>query len=416
MTTDPLNGWITHATKWRAPIQPPTPPVHKHFIDGADWPQVEWPTFPKSPGLSPRWTGEGDWGQFIMGVGGAACADYEPAAGYWCLDPPRGIATPAHASGVYATHELLPNAFDEHGKFAYNDTRHAVVHAWRPAHWYMNMWEVGAAVTQPHTLAGNSEQSLVSSSSAAGSSTANTTVTPPAGVLLPFTRGGFQGAEGTSEGAEWYIENVLEELDATTEWYYDEDIQTLYFLPNSTQQAADASDSSRAADAPIGDISSSGGGGGSSFVATKLKVLINITGSKETPAHHLAIRGLTLRDTAYTYMDAHGLPSGGDWALQHSGAVTLAGTENIEIQHCNFTRLDGLGVFLAGYNRNTSISGSEFSWIGDSAMAAWGETSAALNANGSKVIEGGIRFGPDGRAGDQPRDTQIVGNLIREIG
>jgi hypothetical protein len=73
-------------------------------------------------------------------------------------------------------------------------------------------------------------------------------------------------------------------------------------------------------------------------------------------------------------------------------------------------------VFLGSYNRNTTISGSEFSWIGDSAMAAWGETSAALNANGSKVFDGGVKYGPDGRAGLQPHLTQVTGNLVREIG
>ena len=47
------------------------------------------------------------------------------------------------------------------------------------------------------------------------------------------------------------------------------------------------------------------------FVATNLKVLFNITGTQAAPAHHLAITGLTLRDTMYTYFEPHGLPSGG---------------------------------------------------------------------------------------------------------
>ena len=29
------------------------------------------------------WTGEGDWGQYWLGVGGP-CADRSPPAGYWC--------------------------------------------------------------------------------------------------------------------------------------------------------------------------------------------------------------------------------------------------------------------------------------------------------------------------------------------
>ena len=36
-----------------------------------------------------------------------------------------------------------------------------------------------------------------------------------------------------------------------------------------------------------------------------------------------------------------GLPSGGDWALQKQGAVTLVGTEGARIMDNLFTRLDG---------------------------------------------------------------------------
>eukprot|EP01048_Picozoa_sp_COSAG05_P013182 COSAG05_NODE_1380_length_5022_cov_25.282348_5_plen_156_part_00 len=101
--------------------------------------------------------------------------------------------------------------------------------------------------------------------------------------------------------------------------------------------------------------------------------------------------------------ESSGLPSGGDWALQHSGAVTLRGTENVELTDCELTRLDGLGVLLSGFNRNTTLSHNVFSWIGDSAMAAVGETSPQLNANGTKRLAGGVPFGPDGRGGLQVR-------------
>ena len=67
------------------------------------------------------------------------------------------------------------------------------------------------------------------------------------------------------------------------------------------------------------------------FEATNLKVLLNVSGSQAAPAHHIAIRGLTIRDTSYSYFEPHGLPSGGDWALQKQGAITLVGTESIAI-------------------------------------------------------------------------------------
>ena len=88
------------------------------------------------------------------------------------------------------------------------------------------------------------------------------------------------------------------------EWFYDDRTETLIYKPNGTATPAGTA-------TPTGE-----------FVATSLKVLFNISGTKQKPAHHVAITGVTLRDTAYTYFDPHGLPSGGDWALQkHTGAA-----------------------------------------------------------------------------------------------
>ena len=36
------------------------------------------------------WTGEGDWGEYHLGLGGY-CDDLDPPFGYWCaMAPPRG--------------------------------------------------------------------------------------------------------------------------------------------------------------------------------------------------------------------------------------------------------------------------------------------------------------------------------------
>ena len=126
--------------------------------------------------------------------------------------------------------------------------------------------------------------------------------------------------------------------------------------------------------------------------------------------------GLTLRDTAYTYLEPHGLPSGGDWALQKQGAITLVGTEGVTVRDCLLTRLDGNALFIGGYTRNLTVSNNEFSFIGDSAMASWGDTSAQLNQNGTLTVPGRFKVGPDGRGGEQPRGSLIEGNLVHEIG
>jgi hypothetical protein len=86
-----------------------------------------------------------------------------------------------------------------------------------------------------------------------------------------------------------------------------------------------------------------------------------------------------------------------------------------------FTHLTGWHCKLrpnteGGYNRNLTLTNNEFAYIGDSAMAAWGDTSAALNANGTATVPGGHKVGPDGRSGEQPRGTVVRGNIAHDIG
>ena len=73
------------------------------------------------------------------------------------------------------------------------------------------------------------------------------------------------------------------------------------------------------------------------------------------------------------------MTGGGDWALQspqyiESGAVYLSGTHNVSFDTCIWKYLDGNALFIAGYNRNTTITNSELTQIGDSPIALWGFT------------------------------------------
>ena len=113
-------------------------------------------------------------------------------------------------------------------------------------------------------------------------------------------------------------------------------------------------------------------------------------------------------------MAAHSLPSGGDWALQRSGAVTLEGTEGFTIKDSLFERIDGNGVMLNGYNRNATIASNEFAWVGATCVASWGYSSTCFNGNCSMKLP--WREGPDARGGEQPRYTRVVNNLFREMG
>ena len=41
----------------------------------------------------------------------------------------------------------------------------------------------------------------------------------------------------------------------------------------------------------------------------------------------------------------------GDWALQRSAAIFVEGTENVAVDACVLSRLDGNAIMLSGYNR-----------------------------------------------------------------
>ena len=89
---------------------------------------------------------------------------------------------------------------------------------------------------------------------------------------------------------------VIEELDAPEEWFYNETSQTLFYFHNATVGTPPPTDG---------------------FEVTQVKALFNITGaSQAAPVRDITLAGIGLRDTAYTYMDPHSIPSGGDWTLE----------------------------------------------------------------------------------------------------
>jgi hypothetical protein len=101
-------------------------------------------------------------------------------------------------------------------------------------------------------------------------------------------------------------------------------------------------------------------------------------------------------------------------ALQKTGAITLVGTENVRVADNLMTRLDGTAIFIGSYNRNVTIERNEFSYIGGSAMAAWGDTSTTLSAAKKTSVLWPI--GPDGRGGAQPRGVKVLSNIVQVVG
>ena len=311
------------------------------------------PTLPSKPDEivnpdTPLRTSSDSFQKYAIGIGGP-CKYFDPPAGYWCMKTTRGNGRYTYRvpSGMVADKTVLPNQ-------PYRNPKGAIVQTWRPAHWYSTMYEVGEYDPQNGTFV--------------------------------FSKGGYQGGEGADTGAEFYIENVMEELDSPDEWFFNESSKILYFWYNATAGTRPPNDTL--------------------FVATQLKTLVTIQATQENPAKDITIRGVNFRDAAYTYLDPHGMPSGGDWALQRMGALFLEGTENTLVDSCIFERLDGNGIMISGYNRNVTIQKNEFAWIGDTAIASWGYTSGT-NVQG---------MGWDGTDGNQPRYNRILNNFAHELG
>ena len=133
------------------------------------------------------------------------------------------------------------------------------------------------------------------------------------------------------------------------------------------------------------------------------------TGAQAAPVVDITLAGLGLTGTATTFLDPHGVPSGGDWALQRTAALWFQGTERLSVQDCVLQRLDGNALMLSGYNRHAAIVNNTFLSTGASAIALWGSTSGTHPAQPAGT-------GPDGTAGNFPRYTLVEGNFIRSLG
>jgi hypothetical protein len=148
-------------------------------------PGVEWPMNITTNGtVDPNtWTGEGEWGQYWLGAGGT-CVDRSPPVGYWCAPgAPRHISTPNHPSGISADSALLPNS-------PYKNATGAVVHAWRPGHWYTNSFEVGSFTNPsgPGKNVSKSWQMFPNTNNVYGRITQPTVDVPPVHFIGVFNR------------------------------------------------------------------------------------------------------------------------------------------------------------------------------------------------------------------------------------
>eukprot|EP00658_Telonema_sp_P-2_P049871 TRINITY_DN3795_c0_g1_i19.p1 TRINITY_DN3795_c0_g1~~TRINITY_DN3795_c0_g1_i19.p1 ORF type:complete len:842 (-),score=152.99 TRINITY_DN3795_c0_g1_i19:108-2633(-) len=327
------------------------------------------------PGEGGHAGGDFHW---TYGVGGWSCGRYTPAGGFWCANNSNGGGSgwelmvpgaPLFPIGMTVGNKV----FDQTAPWpcAWRNKTGAVVETWTNG-WSTTFWEVVGVREE----GGNCTLMFGDGGQQTGR-----------GFHVDPPNPGGHGDINTEGG--WKIENAIELLDAPEEFFWDEAEQTVYLVHNSSDGA----------DKPRAD----------GWIVPTLKQLVRVVGeSSDRPVQGISIQGVGFRDSAYTYMDEWGIPSGGDWALHRGGALFVQAAEKITIEHSQFTLLDGNAIFLSGYTRNVTIANCSFSFIGDNAMAAWGYT------HGDAKLPTGV--GINGTSGDQPRFSSILSNIVREIG
>lgn len=271
---------------------------------------------------------------FQLGIGGSV-EQFNPPESYWATKAPYGGVTYKVPSGLVYSKSL------EISKNIWSKPEKGIVHTLMRYHWGGWQFQIDARNTSSNTIS--------------------------------WSKGGFQEARGDIAGAEWYVENIFEELDEAGEWYYDDEKNKLYYFPNGSLPEQ--------------------------VTISQFESLISIKGSQSKPVFNISFSQITFTETSSTFLESYEVPSAGDYSIHRNAALFIEGADNVVVDDCLFKNIGGNALFLSKYIRNAVISNNEFLWIGDNAIAVIGS---------SQLI--------DGTDGNQPRGVKIVRNLAHEIG
>jgi hypothetical protein len=307
----------SNATTWLPPVPPVGAPtvIHGNFSRAFDvyFPDYTWAT------------------------GGAAVGRFEPPEGYWIAPSPPGGTTFATPAGfTYDPARFSPRAA------SWTNATTGIVHVFHGEYWGNWMFPVAS-------------------------------LDAAAGRLL-FGPGGWQEARGWPTGGALFVENVLQELDSSGEWFYDESTGDLYLWANGTAPGTPP---------PTDD----------SITLAAVEQLITLTGTAGAPVVGATLSGLRLTGSQPTFLARpFRAPSGGDWSFADTAAVVATGTADLAVHACTFDHLGGNGLLLRGWNRAAQVTQSTFTRLGDSGIVsagyAAGQDLSALNVPVGTLVDG----------------------------
>lgn len=313
------------------------------------------------------------YNQYASGHGGA-CSEIwgEEADSYWCSNSSQGGWAEVDRECAISGQMQLPmgmtynSSDDELDPISGATTLEGgYVFAWHSQSWAMHMFEITSHTPENGTMTfakGGGKQG--------GRNWCRCDQCTYAGGWCGQRQTPPRDDDTRLIGGEWMIENVKDFLDQPGEYFFDKTNSRLYIKPNATEDLHDLT---------LG-------------VLTEMIDLRN--------AENITIEDLSFRDQAATFMDeGWSAPSGGDWSLRRGGAIFIENASFITIRGCNFFRLDSNAIFLSRKTRYVLIQNNQFEWIGENAIATWGDTD-----------------GYDATAGNFPMYTLVEFNVMRELG
>ncbi len=193
-----------------------------------------------------------------------------------------------------------------------------------------------------------------------------------------------------------FVENIYEELDTASEWFYDKKTKTLYYYP------------------PRGlDITTA------KFETPQVAHLFEFKGTEKNPVSNVKIEGLKLTQTLRTFMQNKEPLLRSDWTIYRGAAVLYEGAVNCSLKNCTLTNLGGNAVFFNNFNRKNEVSGCLVSKIGASAICFVGDPNAVRSPSFEYhqfVPLEQIDRTPGPKTNNYPAACKVYDNLMFDLG